>query len=122
MCINRTCVSTNILEYYCRDEKCNGQGICNSNGNCHCDFGWAPPYCTEKGSGGSLDSGPPPSTSTTSSNTFLIGIIIGSVILLLLITIAVCSIACRFRRSGQKSRTSKKKPDSSASVGKGSQK
>ncbi|CAM4354148.1 unnamed protein product [Caretta caretta] len=60
ICINRTCVNITVLNYDCHDKKCSGRGVCNSNRNCHCDFGWAPPDCKYKGFGGSVDSGPPP--------------------------------------------------------------
>ncbi|XP_052474756.1 disintegrin and metalloproteinase domain-containing protein 12 isoform X6 [Carassius gibelio] len=60
---NKACV-----DQQCRDvamfgveecrRKCNGHGVCNSNKNCHCDEGWAPPDCRYSGTGGSVDSGP----------------------------------------------------------------
>ncbi|XP_058117428.1 zinc metalloproteinase-disintegrin-like MTP4 [Anopheles coustani] len=37
---------------------CYGRGVCNSEGHCHCDPGFDPPYCEHAGVGGSLDSGP----------------------------------------------------------------
>uniref|UniRef100_A0A672NVA1 ADAM metallopeptidase domain 19 n=1 Tax=Sinocyclocheilus grahami TaxID=75366 RepID=A0A672NVA1_SINGR len=38
--------------------KCGENALCNNNHNCHCNSGWAPPFCEMLGSGGSLDSGP----------------------------------------------------------------
>lgn len=37
---------------------CNGHGVCNSRGHCHCDMGYSPPHCDYPGPGGSEDSGP----------------------------------------------------------------
>ncbi|XP_054825919.1 disintegrin and metalloproteinase domain-containing protein 20-like [Eublepharis macularius] len=60
MCINRKCSNVSFLKYDCNVTKCQNRGICNSRKNCHCDYGWAPPYCVNEGYGGSIDSGPPP--------------------------------------------------------------
>ncbi|XP_008262801.2 disintegrin and metalloproteinase domain-containing protein 30 [Oryctolagus cuniculus] len=59
VCINRTCVNSSTLKFDCLPEKCNGRGVCNNNKNCHCMYGWAPPFCEEMGNGGSIDSGSP---------------------------------------------------------------
>ncbi|XP_074854627.1 disintegrin and metalloproteinase domain-containing protein 20-like [Carettochelys insculpta] len=60
ICINTSCVSVSLLNYDCNITKCHKRGICNSQKNCHCNYGWAPPFCQHKGYGGSIDSGPPP--------------------------------------------------------------
>ncbi|NXH46889.1 ADA20 protein, partial [Dicaeum eximium] len=65
LCINRTCVSVLVLNYDCNMTKCHYRGVCNNLKNCHCDYGWAPPYCELEGYGGSLDSGPPPPRQTS---------------------------------------------------------
>ncbi|XP_078079508.1 disintegrin and metalloproteinase domain-containing protein 9 isoform X2 [Mustelus asterias] len=58
-CIDFTCVNATNLGFDCDiKEKCNNNGICNNNKNCHCDDGWAPPNCDSRGYGGSIDSGP----------------------------------------------------------------
>ncbi|KAM7415465.1 hypothetical protein PAMA_017801 [Pampus argenteus] len=59
VCMNFECRNADILKYDCDvEKKCHRHGVCNSNKNCHCDDGWAPPYCEVKGYGGSVDSGP----------------------------------------------------------------
>ncbi|KAM9744067.1 LOW QUALITY PROTEIN: disintegrin and metalloproteinase domain-containing protein 9-like [Menidia menidia] len=58
VCINFECRSADVLNYDCDPEKCHGHGVCNSNRNCHCAAGWAPPDCQLTGYGGSVDSGP----------------------------------------------------------------
>ncbi|XP_043837607.1 disintegrin and metalloproteinase domain-containing protein 30-like [Dromiciops gliroides] len=57
MCVNKTCLNISSRQE-CVPEQCNYRGVCNSRGNCHCDFGWAPPFCQDPGYGGSIDSGP----------------------------------------------------------------
>ncbi|XP_062974928.1 disintegrin and metalloproteinase domain-containing protein 21-like [Elgaria multicarinata webbii] len=74
ICINRDCIKVSLLNYDCNQTKCHNRGICNSLKNCHCNYGWAPPYCLSKGYGGSIDSGP---TSPNSGNVRMtVGIVI----------------------------------------------
>ncbi|XP_050088009.1 uncharacterized protein LOC126572612 [Anopheles aquasalis] len=62
MCLNQMCTSVEKLVAggngkHC-PENCNGKGICNSEGHCHCEEGFGPPLCNVPGPGGSVDSGP----------------------------------------------------------------
>ncbi|CAI5774925.1 and metalloproteinase domain-containing 9-like [Podarcis lilfordi] len=58
-CVDFKCVNASLLGYNCDVKKtCNDRAVCNNKGNCHCDPGWAPPYCDKSGYGGSIDSGP----------------------------------------------------------------
>ncbi|XP_069468115.1 disintegrin and metalloproteinase domain-containing protein 9-like [Ambystoma mexicanum] len=60
-CVNNACVNSSELGYNCDVKNtCNDRAVCNNLGNCHCNYGWGPPYCESGGCGGSLDSGPPP--------------------------------------------------------------
>ncbi|KAM9294626.1 disintegrin and metalloproteinase domain-containing protein 15 [Gastrophryne carolinensis] len=58
VCIRQKCEDASELRAQSCREKCSGRGVCNSNNNCHCAPGWAPPDCGTYGEGGSSDSGP----------------------------------------------------------------
>ncbi|XP_019500119.1 PREDICTED: disintegrin and metalloproteinase domain-containing protein 33 isoform X2 [Hipposideros armiger] len=58
VCQDRRCQNTTFWELEHCLTACHGHGVCNSNHNCHCDLGWAPPSCDKPGFGGSMDSGP----------------------------------------------------------------
>ncbi|CAJ1061249.1 LOW QUALITY PROTEIN: disintegrin and metalloproteinase domain-containing protein 15 [Xyrichtys novacula] len=57
-CLNQRCQGVSVFGVDKCRRKCNGHGVCNSNKNCHCEVGWAPPDCRFSGHGGSVDSGP----------------------------------------------------------------
>uniref|UniRef100_A0A8K9XFJ9 ADAM metallopeptidase domain 15 n=1 Tax=Oncorhynchus mykiss TaxID=8022 RepID=A0A8K9XFJ9_ONCMY len=52
-CWNQRCQDVSLFGVDDCQSKCNGHGVCNSNKNCHCDVGWAPPDCRSTGHGGS---------------------------------------------------------------------
>lgn len=58
VCRDRRCQNASFSELETCIARCHGNGVCNSNGNCHCSRGWAPPFCEKPGLGGSVDSGP----------------------------------------------------------------
>ncbi|XP_057687591.1 disintegrin and metalloproteinase domain-containing protein 9-like isoform X1 [Corythoichthys intestinalis] len=59
VCLNFECQNVNVLNFDCdARNRCHGHGVCNNNRNCHCQAGWAPPFCELAGYGGSVDSGP----------------------------------------------------------------
>uniref|UniRef100_A0A3Q4BX87 Uncharacterized protein n=1 Tax=Mola mola TaxID=94237 RepID=A0A3Q4BX87_MOLML len=58
VCRERRCQNASFTELEACIANCHGNGVCNSNGNCHCNRGRAPPFCEKPGLGGSVDSGP----------------------------------------------------------------
>ncbi|KAK0149025.1 Disintegrin and metalloproteinase domain-containing protein 12 [Merluccius polli] len=57
-CLEQKCQDVSVFRVEECRVKCSGHGVCNSNMNCHCEVGWAPPDCRYAGHGGSVDSGP----------------------------------------------------------------
>ncbi|XP_004682529.1 PREDICTED: disintegrin and metalloproteinase domain-containing protein 2 [Condylura cristata] len=60
ICKNKECVENEYLKQMCAADKCNSHGVCNNNGNCHCDTTFLPPNCQDTDDsypGGSIDSG-----------------------------------------------------------------
>ncbi|XP_046297095.1 disintegrin and metalloproteinase domain-containing protein 20-like [Marmota monax] len=60
ICISKKCASMVQPSEICQPETCNMRGVCNNKHHCHCNHEWSPPNCSNKGYGGSEDSGPPP--------------------------------------------------------------
>ncbi|NWW42877.1 ADAM9 protein, partial [Pedionomus torquatus] len=88
ICINQTCVpqERHLTSRCSAETTCRGRGICNSQGNCHCDNGWSPPYCEFSGFGGSVDSGPASATKMGLFS-FVIEIIVVIVAVLVLVAL-----------------------------------
>ncbi|XP_072249585.1 disintegrin and metalloproteinase domain-containing protein 12 isoform X5 [Leuresthes tenuis] len=97
-CLNQKCRDVSVLGVdECR-RKCNGHGIsvfqvCNSNKNCHCDVGWAPPDCRYSGHGGSVDSGP--ARATGESDPVRVALL---VIFFFILPVVLLFLALRFPR------------------------
>nr|XP_046255470.1 disintegrin and metalloproteinase domain-containing protein 15 isoform X5 [Scatophagus argus] len=92
-CLNQKCQDVSVFGVdECRT-KCSGHGVCNSNKNCHCDVGWAPPDCRYSGHGGSVDSGP--ATAAPESDPVRVALL---VIFLFILPLVLLFLALRFPR------------------------
>ncbi|XP_044284575.1 disintegrin and metalloproteinase domain-containing protein 33 isoform X2 [Varanus komodoensis] len=89
VCKDQRCQNASFFELDKCVTKCHEHGVCNSNGNCHCNAGWAPPFCEKPGLGGSVDSGP---VQYDSHKSTWIGL--AMVLLACLVTIPVALYVC----------------------------
>ncbi|KAK7109317.1 disintegrin and metalloproteinase domain-containing protein 12-like [Littorina saxatilis] len=94
ICIKQTCTPLMKLKIAkCPD--CHGNGICNSEGHCHCHVGYAPPLCDRPGYGGSIDSGP--ASNEYAKKDLLIGLLVLFLVVLPLVTLAFLAYINRQR-------------------------
>ncbi|XP_053574054.1 disintegrin and metalloproteinase domain-containing protein 9 [Bombina bombina] len=104
VCSGYQCVNASVLKYDCDvQKKCGGNGVCNSNKNCHCNDGWAFPMCQTKGYGGSIDSGPTYNDKDTSLRDGLL------VFFFLVVPLLLLGAFVFFRRNELKRRFCRKK-------------
>ncbi|XP_074396838.1 disintegrin and metalloproteinase domain-containing protein 33 isoform X3 [Zonotrichia albicollis] len=87
VCKDRRCQNASLFELEKCVSRCHGHGVCNSNKNCHCEPGWAPPFCEKPGLGGSVDSGP---VQNHAHESILIALVVISLFLLPALTLSIC--------------------------------
>ncbi|XP_040900593.1 disintegrin and metalloproteinase domain-containing protein 15 isoform X3 [Toxotes jaculatrix] len=92
-CLNQKCQDVSVFGVDECHRKCSGHGVCNSNKNCHCDVGWAPPDCRYSGHGGSVDSGP--ARAAPGSDPVRVALL---VIFLFILPVVLLFLALRFPR------------------------
>ncbi|XP_023687174.1 disintegrin and metalloproteinase domain-containing protein 33 [Paramormyrops kingsleyae] len=94
VCRDRRCQNASFVELEACIARCHSRGVCNSNRNCHCNRGWAPPLCEKPGLGGSVDSGP---VQYDSQLGLVVGLLFAFLVLLPSVLILFC--CCKVKTS-----------------------
>ncbi|XP_026873436.2 disintegrin and metalloproteinase domain-containing protein 8a [Electrophorus electricus] len=97
VCYNSFCQDIGIYGTKNCSAKCNNHGVCNHERQCHCDPGWAPPYCDVKLS------------ELNKKDAVVIGVTTSIAILLLIIIVIAALACCRTRSTFPKKRSFKEK-------------
>ncbi|XP_067373689.1 disintegrin and metalloproteinase domain-containing protein 19 isoform X1 [Channa argus] len=109
VCFDGQCRNASFLKADECTAKCHGHGLCNNNHNCHCDSGWAPPFCNQKGSGGSIESGP------VITHSSLVPVLV-VLPLVLFVVLAIVGLWCYYRHKLHPLKFSTSTPASGCSV------
>ncbi|XP_034407414.1 disintegrin and metalloproteinase domain-containing protein 8a [Cyclopterus lumpus] len=89
VCYNQRCQDFKNIKVYGTNDcsaKCNNHGVCNHESKCHCDPGWAPPFCSVEQSELPEDAG---------LVVFIVSLVVG---LLLLSVLVIGSLMCFIKK------------------------
>ncbi|XP_075933450.1 disintegrin and metalloproteinase domain-containing protein 8a [Anarhichas minor] len=89
VCYNQRCQDIQNIKVYGTNDcsaKCNNHGVCNHESKCHCDPGWAPPFCNVEQSELPEDAG---------LVVFIVSLVVG---LLLLSVLVIVSLMCCIKK------------------------
>uniref|UniRef100_A0A914HPN2 Uncharacterized protein n=1 Tax=Globodera rostochiensis TaxID=31243 RepID=A0A914HPN2_GLORO len=95
ICVDAQCRNASeVLQMVskCQPENCNGKGICNNMGNCHCIAGYGGIACDLPGPGGSVNSGP------AGGRVFNPGLALLYVLVVTVVLFLLATIYCRRKR------------------------